>query len=387
MRVKLLFIVALALSISLIATVPVQSQCGNVNNDPGGNVDISDLSYMISYMIIDAPPPANPADAEFDDRAGITISDAVQLVQYLFQGQELACGASGSYSFAASTLDTVYVPRLLNIPDDIDQVVLPIRFALESTTDGLYIPIIPLGPGSDSRFQLDSIATVYSQAYLDAPPAIVDTTVLVGIDLADNNFIGHRELYRIYYSRVESGPANIVTEVVDRAAPWKYAVEKGGDLFRPQLSYYDVEIPPETLLVSRSSMSFVETAGVASEDTVWVDFATTSVGIQFNLIASDSWIVTPEPPLGGWTTPVTIPVTVGSDAMTAGSYHGNLAVETVGDPGPASNVSQIDIDVTVWNPQTFPAGDFNCDGLVDIGDFTMFISWMYLGGPPLQYCQ
>ncbi len=56
----------------------------------GAGPDIGDLTYMVTYMFQDGPPPAcmaeanvNEADAEFPD-----ISDLIDLVSFMFQGGE-----------------------------------------------------------------------------------------------------------------------------------------------------------------------------------------------------------------------------------------------------------------------------------------------------------
>jgi len=66
---------------------------GNVDNDGGDNIDISDLVYLVDYMFSGGPPPECLEEADLDISGGIDISDLVYLVDYMFTGgpPPLAC--------------------------------------------------------------------------------------------------------------------------------------------------------------------------------------------------------------------------------------------------------------------------------------------------------
>jgi hypothetical protein len=69
---------------------------GNVDYDPGDNIDISDLVYLVDYMFNQGPEPpcweeanidgSGPANPPSDGQADIDISDLVYLVDYMFTG-------------------------------------------------------------------------------------------------------------------------------------------------------------------------------------------------------------------------------------------------------------------------------------------------------------
>ena len=64
---------------------------GNVDNDGGDNIDISDLVYLVDYMFTGGPAPecwseANVDGGGTDNASGIDISDLVYLVDYMFTG-------------------------------------------------------------------------------------------------------------------------------------------------------------------------------------------------------------------------------------------------------------------------------------------------------------
>jgi hypothetical protein len=69
------------------STCCVSPMRGNVDNDGGDAIDISDLVYLVDYMFVGGPAPvcwpeANVDGAGFDD--ALDISDLVYLVDYMF---------------------------------------------------------------------------------------------------------------------------------------------------------------------------------------------------------------------------------------------------------------------------------------------------------------
>lgn len=59
---------------------------GNVDYDPGDNMDISDLVYLVDYMFTGGPPPPCIEEADMNCDGSIDISDLVWLVDYMFTG-------------------------------------------------------------------------------------------------------------------------------------------------------------------------------------------------------------------------------------------------------------------------------------------------------------
>ena len=57
---------------------------GNVDNDPGNNIDISDLVYLVDYMFCQGPESPCPEEADIDGSGVLDISDLVRLVDYMF---------------------------------------------------------------------------------------------------------------------------------------------------------------------------------------------------------------------------------------------------------------------------------------------------------------
>ncbi len=59
---------------------------GNVDNDPGDAIDISDLVYLVDYMFTGGPEPECFEEADMNADGAIDISDLVWLVDYMFTG-------------------------------------------------------------------------------------------------------------------------------------------------------------------------------------------------------------------------------------------------------------------------------------------------------------
>jgi hypothetical protein len=66
---------------------------GNVDGDPGDNIDIADLVYFVAYSFGGGPVPPCDQEADVDASTTLDIGDIVYLVAYSFGGgpAPLAC--------------------------------------------------------------------------------------------------------------------------------------------------------------------------------------------------------------------------------------------------------------------------------------------------------
>lgn len=59
---------------------------GNVDHSENGQIDISDLVYLVDWMFNGGPPPPCMGEADIDASGSIDIADLVELVDYMFSG-------------------------------------------------------------------------------------------------------------------------------------------------------------------------------------------------------------------------------------------------------------------------------------------------------------
>jgi parallel beta-helix repeat protein len=60
--------------------------CGNVDGDPGYNINILDINYLIAYIFQGGPEPVPPCAADANGDGSVNIVDASYLINYVYQG-------------------------------------------------------------------------------------------------------------------------------------------------------------------------------------------------------------------------------------------------------------------------------------------------------------
>lgn len=59
---------------------------GNANGDPGDEINVSDLTYLVDYLFQGGQPPECFEEADFDGDGMVNIADLTRMVDYLFRG-------------------------------------------------------------------------------------------------------------------------------------------------------------------------------------------------------------------------------------------------------------------------------------------------------------
>lgn len=67
--------------------------CGNIDGDPAGEVNVADLTYLVSFLFLGGPAPQPMASGNVDCLGGDTpnIADLTYLVNFLFRGGPAPC--------------------------------------------------------------------------------------------------------------------------------------------------------------------------------------------------------------------------------------------------------------------------------------------------------
>jgi hypothetical protein len=377
----------------LALTVPVTGQeCGNV--DGNSQIDVADLSYLVAYLGPGGPGPN--AQMDMDDRMGIALGDVVKLTDYLFieyPTKSFDCSPSLTYSFAPSPDDTIFVPRLLSVPDGIDLLQLPIRISLQPGAGGV-MAYMRQAEGYAGGFTCEAVrrvsvpGTLAMGVFRNGDKAF--PTIMVWRENLSEGLAGNHQHFTLEYGRVTSGStgADLVIEAFSIDQYMRVCVERNGDLLTPTVVYYDFQLPPDTLKGSAASLAFTTPAGKVARDTFAVTFTSTGSQVSFDLAASQPWIQLLDLPGGSLTTPLTIRVAVDGTTLPEGNYSGSIditnATSILGVEIPQPS---IDVDVAVSPPINFPPGDLTCDGVVDISDLSLMIAYLLrtVGSLPICY--
>ncbi len=383
---RLLWIGLLAVVLAGAGSTTAQI-CGDVDED--GSKDLSDASYLMSYLSDPFGSIPNPATADMDGHQGITVADLVPLMNWMFRPDPVIfdCSQGQTYTFAPSMVDTVFFPYMGVVPDGVDTVRLTIVGSLGADAQGFYLPMLTEGAGI-SLFRLDSVNrgsdSWLTRSFSPGTLRYMDTVNMIAAEVFEP-IAGNHTLYTLFYSRTAPGVGSIVPQLVERSSIWKPSIERNSDLVVPVIQLAEYTLPPETLKVSMDSVQFHATAGYAADDSFLVNFTSSGLPIDFTLNPTQTWITVEDVAPVGFQTPAAVWVKANALQLGTGTYAGTILFENLNPTAPTS-VPYIGVGITVAVPNVYPAGDINCDGIVDIGDLTMMILHLFMSFDQITPC-
>ena len=372
--------------------------CGDVNRT--GSLTVGDLVIIIEEIamypgILDDEVSFDAWAADCDGRVGVTIGDAAALSTTLFKdpGLPLQCDPTGTYGFAPSPNDTVFIPYIDELPDGLESLVLPIYVSLETDVKGIYIPLL-IGDEYVTNFDITGAGAAVRESAFGALTPMwggwandPDTSVLIFTNLDyQAELEPRREVGFIECSRIAPGVGSFHPVPVDREGNWVQSIFKGDDLRIPQVMYYQYVLPDPTLSVSASSLSFTATAGQVGNDTYQVSFTSEPYSVEVALEVSEPWITVEEDISVPLATPFTLTVGVDATQAPVGEYSGQISIIDVFPLETDIAVSEINIAMTVNEPGVYPRGDVTCDGIISIGDISRLIDFLFITHAPLPEC-
>lgn len=119
------------------------AQSGDVNGD-GTAWTLTDLNYLIAYLVAGGPPPPNPIDADVDGFPGINLGDVFHFAAYFVEGNcwplpyigvgtrkssQIGFSSDLIFSMEAGMLDTTSIRIIENGGPELSGMVIPLSFA------------------------------------------------------------------------------------------------------------------------------------------------------------------------------------------------------------------------------------------------------------------
>ncbi|MDH3891758.1 MAG: hypothetical protein OEV49_11800 [candidate division Zixibacteria bacterium] len=226
--------------------------CGDVNSDEA--VDISDLLDFMDYL--GGNTDIDTAAGEYDHRVGVSICDLWAMVFY-WVGPKASwgdCNPTEQYGFSLSATDTVYIPSVSGIREEVTEVFLPVAMTFEGDRGSFHWPLLHQAAGSNGVFGLTQALSHHegdsTGLLLEvSDPLLGDTVALTGLLFLEiGSPEGNHIWFSLHYERTGSGTGDIVTELTDRYYPLNYTVARqtgqtDADLFRPVVVSVDVSFP------------------------------------------------------------------------------------------------------------------------------------------------
>jgi hypothetical protein len=385
MRINYLLI-ALVVCVIFLAPSALPQVCGDANGN--GTVNVSDWAMIMNYMATGSPIPGTTADC--DNRSGITIGDAEAIVRYIFYGEDpLDCSIQSTYSFTSTLNDTVFLPYMLDIPDDLDSVVLPVITSFATDTRAFDISCQVSESNGPGLFELRRIDYGENLPGSFAAEFSHNNPVMLATEFYGTNhsFTGRHSYFELVFRRLSSGLAAIDCVEAALMNIWRVSVEKGGDLYLPVIQYYQVPLPHPIVTADPTPLAMEAKAGYWSTQTYPVTFSSDMVVVSFKLTASASWIAIDEPSSTVYATPATIIVHANASALAAGDYSGQITFTDI-TPADAEFVpSPLEVTLTVKPAIIYPPGDLNCNGMVTIGDVSLLIDCLFINTRPVPACE
>lgn len=368
----------------------VAGPCGDADGNLSVNVD--DQIFLHQYLtVIGAPVPIGNADV--DDKLGISFGDDYRLLMHFLDSLDLDCTSSGTYSLTLSTVDTLFLPRMLNIPDRVTHVVMNVRVSVGADAQGMCFPLLESDSAGAEHFDLQEVRSLNPNNIFYGFPSLVGAQGIGGLSTVPDTmvlaFAGHApmtgssEYFQLIYRRTSPGVCDLQPLAVNRDSLNGPVILRGDDLFFPQIVYTDSSIPEPAMTVVPDSLVFQTIAGERSSATGGLQMWTQNGPATFVLEPTEPWIRVGE----RWGTMQGFSrIWTDAAGLMPGTYTGTIQISTL-EPTVIISQSVIPVTMTVVEPPAFPTGDINCNGAVDLTDLAIVLGYLKQQQPLPMPCQ
>jgi len=238
------FVTALACCTAILAAgLDAAAQpCGDVDvNSSAPN--IGDIATLQSYLFLGLATLTVPANADVDDKWGITIADHSRLVDHVFLTfPPLDCVIDTCYDYGISLADTVILPLATCVDASITTLSLDVETRFSAGVQAFYFPIEPLANGSNSVFLFTNATSTGAVPGTNVGTLPTPRPLLYAAEAVGGPYGGTNIMYRLNYTRNTGGFGTITTGVFDYDFGRRFVIQKldglgQRNLYRPVVLY------------------------------------------------------------------------------------------------------------------------------------------------------
>jgi hypothetical protein len=291
--------------------------CGDVNGD--GDVNVLDVSYLLTYIIADWTPPVAMVAADVDECGTVNMADVSYLCEHLYVGGPAPCMGSVDCDLSTGGNEVALGCPIVTGEPTGDSVALPIYFTNDVPVSGF-----TLGFSHNS-----------------------DDIEFTSVDLTGS--VIPTEMQTYFYGRFTPAENQILIGAVDVLGTNSIGSQTGG-----LLATLWVQVPSST------------PDQIVDLDSIWV----TPAG-EFIFCVLNGGSITPQYTDCGTADILINPQYICGDADGSGEIDIDDVVYLIAyifSGGPS--------------PEPLLAGDADCSGDVDIDDVVYLIAYIFSGGPP-----
>ena len=320
--------------------------------------------------------PAGKGD--IDGRDGYTLGDYRYLIGWIFVGYpDGTCAPSSPYALQ-TTDDTLYLP-IVDIPAGTGTLAVPIVFATQSEVTDILVPFQVSGLGS--TIFLDSVSV-----HLNNPPTqitadnVTDSSGMFLISYLQGSLSPGRHILATAHFRYEASPGATVFFTDALPNQWTFLNYVYGGASNSDYADLDVGVPVvrmtsgidfPAMVVTPDTLFFEQRVGDPNPDPQYIYINSDGADFQWNASVPFNYSHTGTSGVSG----DSLSLYPRSSTMAFGTCDSDVEIYS-------SSVSNspvvVHLQLEVRPP--FPTFDANCDGVFTLADIIVLVNYLFRGG-------